>query len=221
MHDQGNVRSDDERDRSNRDASDRGPLSLASGVGHHEGCERRQHHDPEDMTLHRHRHPCGCDQPPARTVRRPGAPGAGQCEGRGESNQVRVPNERGALHGCRGHAQEEGCGQASKRAGHRAGQPPRDRDCSDPGQSDLADHPGRIAAAQPGRRREEVVIEGAVVEVPDRGGRAQERPDATSDKAFEHDHVVALVGIPRAARRQVVEAKQDRQPDDRHKAEKF
>ena len=59
-----------------------------------------------------------------------------------------------------------------------------------------------------GGRGEEVVVDGAVVDVADRGRRAEQRHDAVADQRAQREHVVALVGIPRAARREVGQAEE-------------
>ena len=50
---------------------------------------------------------------------------------------------------------------------------------------------------------EQVVVERAVVDVADRGRRAEQRDHAVAHEGAQHQHVVALVGVPRAARGQV------------------
>ncbi len=48
-----------------------------------------------------------------------------------------------------------------------------------------------------------------MVEVSDRGGWPQQRDDPVAHERSEHEHVVALVGVPRAPRREVGQS-QDR-----------
>ena len=103
--------------------------------------------------------------------------------------------------------------EAGDRPADRSGQPPRDEHGGDPGQRDEGrDRERRIAAGQERGRCEQVVVERAVVDVADRRRRAEQRDDPVADEGPEHEHVVALVGVPRAARRQVRQT-QDRRDD--------
>ncbi len=89
------------------------------------------------------------------------------------------------------------------------GEPPHDAHGRDPRQRDEGHHgERRVTPGQGGGRAQQVVVPGAVVHVADRGRRPEQRQDTVLDERPEREHVVALVGFPRAARDQVREPHQ-------------
>ena len=90
-----------------------------------------------------------------------------------------------------------------------ARQPPHDPDRGDAGQGDERhDRERRVAAGQRRGRRQEVVVPGAVVDVADRGRRAQKRHDAIANERPQDEHVVTLVAVPCPARGEVRQAQE-------------
>ena len=55
-----------------------------------------------------------------------------------------------------------------------------------------------------------------MVEFANGGRRPQERPHAVLNETDQHEHVVALVGVPAASGRQVVQAQDRGEPDNCH-----
>ena len=94
----------------------------------------------------------------------------------------------------------------------RARQPPRDADGGDPDRAIChVTASGESPAGQRRGRGQEVVVAGAVVEVADRRRRPEQRDDPSLDERAQDEHVVALVGVPRARASQVREAQERRQ----------
>ena len=118
--------------------------------------------------------------------------------------------DRGRRHGDH----EPGHGSRHRPA-DRAGEPPHHPDRRHAGDRDERhDRERRIAPGQEGRRAQEVVVPGAVVDITDRGRRTQQRHDPVLDQRPQHQHVVALVAVPRPACREVREAQQGRQDEE-------
>ena len=135
---------------------------------------------------------------------RPRTPRPGEGDRARQGDEVRVPDERGLVDGRRGDGHREPGDETGDRPADVAGQPPRHEHGGDPGQRDEGDHrERRIAAGQQRGRGQQVVVERAVVDVADRGRRAEQRHDAVAHERAQHQHVVALVRVPRAACRQV------------------
>ena len=144
--------------------------------------------------------------------RRPGPPGTGQRDRARQRDEVRVPDERRFLDRRGRDRHREAGHEAGHRAPDRPCQPPRHEDRGDPRQRDERRHrERRIAAGQERRRGEQVVVERAVVDVTDRGRRSEQRDHAVAHEGPQHQHVVALVGVPRPARGQVRQPQQGRQ----------
>ena len=97
---------------------------------------------------------------------------------------------------------------AGKRSADEPRQPPGPGHGRDPEQRDLPGHGHRVGRGDHRRGRQQVVVDGAVVERADRGLGAKQRHLAVDRHAAQDEHVRALVGVPASTG---VEARQARE----------
>ena len=134
--------------------------------------------------------------------------------GRAQRDQVRVPDEGRSLDAGGGDRGEHRGREAGDGTADQARQPPDGRDRADPEQRDLRGDRDRVRAREECRRCQQVVVDGAVVERPDRRLRAQQRDLAPIDEALQHEHVGALVRVPLPPLVEAREAEQGRERED-------
>ena len=211
---------DDERQEAERDDRQTGEPELPHaatldrcrprpGVRDQQRPEDRQQGDSQHVTLHRHGRPEGRHEPPARLPRAPGTPGSGEGDRARQRDEVRVPDECGLLDRGARDSHRESSDEPRERAADRACQPPGDGHRRDPRERDESrDGQRRVATRDEGCRGEQVVVERTMVDIADGSRWPQERNDAVADERAQHQHVVALVGIPRPARGQVRQPQQ-------------
>ena len=194
-------------------------LAAAHEIRHEEARDHRRQDDPQDVQVHRHDRGGAGDDPPARPAGLPGMPGRREGDRAGQGDQVRVPDEGRFVDGAGRDGHQQARDQSGGRAADRPAEPGRHRDRRDAGERDRERDAGRVGAGDRRRRGQEEVVEDAVVEVADRGRRTEQRHLAPLDEVAQDEHVVALVGVPGAAGREVDEAEERGHRDDPGDAE--
>ena len=199
VDDQRDVAEDDHADRREAgapEASARGRVTGSTQVDDVQGEQRRGEGDPEDVALDSDDEPGRGDDPPACAPCPVRTPGAGQGDRRRQGNEVRVPDPgRFRDRACRDGHQQAGH-EARDRTADRARQPPGDANRGHAGDRNRPGDHDRVVTGDPGERGEQEVVQDAVVEVADRGGRADERNDMVVDEPPQDEHLGALVGVP-------------------------
>ena len=138
----------------------------------------RRHRQAQDVALHRDGGPERGHDPPRDAPRRPGSPRTGEGDRTREGDQIRVPDERGSIDGRRRDRQHETGDQSGDGTADRPREPPRHGDRGDPGERDLEDDgQRRVTACQERGGGQQVVVQGAVVDIADRCRRSEEWHD--------------------------------------------
>ena len=211
VHDQRQVRDHDQGHGRRPPGRDTAPAARggAPESGQESGRHRNHDHAGGNVRLHRHGAPCGRHEPPLGPSGSPRLPGAQERHGRRRLDQGGIPHEGGVADQAGRDRRQDGRHQARRDSTDRARDPPHDRHDQQAQERDLRHDERRVAAADPHRREEQVVIQGAVVEVAadaDRQ-RPESRQTAAIDRVPQRQHLGALVGVPAASGRQVGEAR--------------